>query len=72
MTHDPRSAGYGDEVLLLREGRVVDRTRIADRVNGPARKERGHEDRGRAVLRWLEALDATPGPSAGGPLDGQA
>jgi putative ABC transport system ATP-binding protein len=57
VTHDPRGAAHGDEVVLLRSGTVAARLDVAGRCRGEARSDRGHEARGRAVLRWLEQLD---------------
>jgi putative ABC transport system ATP-binding protein len=47
VTHDPRSAGYGDEVLLLREGKLASTLDLTD------------NKRDGAVLKWLEKLDST-------------
>jgi putative ABC transport system ATP-binding protein len=52
VTHDPRSAAFGDAVVLLRDGRLEDRIDLDGGVPGDA-------DRARAVLRWLEG---TPAP----------
>ena len=59
VTHDPRSAGYADDVLLLRDGQVRGALDVTTRCRGAARIDRTHEGRTRAVLRWLEDLDAT-------------
>jgi putative ABC transport system ATP-binding protein len=59
VTHDPRSAGYADRVLLLRDGQVCGDLEVTARCRGAARTERTHEGRTKAVLRWLEDLDAT-------------
>jgi putative ABC transport system ATP-binding protein len=59
VTHDPRSAAHGDEVLLLRDGQVADRLAVATKARGAARTERSHPSRSRSVFRWLEGLDAT-------------
>ena len=59
VTHDPRSAGYADRVLLLRDGQVRGELDVTARCRGGARTDRTHEGRTRAVLRWLEDLDAT-------------
>ena len=58
VTHDPRSAAHGDEVLLLRDGAIAGRMELVQRCRGLARTDRAHEGRARAVLRWLEQLDA--------------
>jgi len=59
VTHDPRSAGYADRVLLLRDGQVRGDLDVTSRCRGTARTDRTHEGRTKAVLRWLEDLDAT-------------
>ena len=59
VTHDPRSAGYADQVLLLRDGQLRGDLDVAARCRGAARTDRSHEGRTKAVLRWLEDLDAT-------------
>jgi putative ABC transport system ATP-binding protein len=59
VTHDPRSAGYADRVLLLRDGRVCGDLDVTARCRGAARTDPTHEGRTKAVLRWLEDLDAT-------------
>jgi putative ABC transport system ATP-binding protein len=59
VTHDPRSAAHGDDVLLLRDGRVADRLSVATKARGAARTDRSHPSRSRSVFRWLEDLDAT-------------
>ena len=47
VTHDPRSAAYGDAVVMLRDGRLEDRLELNTTIPG-------HPDRARSVLRWLE------------------
>ncbi len=59
VTHDPRSAAHADAVCLLRDGRMVASLDVTRRCRGAARTDRAHEGRSRAVLRWLEELDAT-------------
>ena len=59
VTHDPRSAGHADEVLLLRDGQVRGELDVTRGCRGVARTDRTHEGRTRCVLRWLEELDAT-------------
>ncbi len=59
VTHDPRSAGHADHVLLLRDGQVRGDLDVTGRCRGAARTDRTHEGRTKAVLRWLEELDAT-------------
>ena len=60
VTHDPRSAGFGDEVLLLRDGKRRQHAR-PDTASSPgtAKTRRDHDSRPRAVLKWLEKLDGT-------------
>ena len=62
VTHDPRGAAHGDEVLLLRDGKLADRLDVNAQCRGQARTDRTHEGRSRAVLRWLEDLDAGAAP----------
>ncbi len=59
VTHDPRSAGFADEVLLLREGTVASQLDVSKACRGAAKTERNHESRSLAVLKWLESLDST-------------
>lgn len=59
VTHDPRSAGHADEVLLLRDGQVRGELDVTRRCRGAARTDRTHDGHTKAVLRWLEDLDAT-------------
>ena len=59
VTHDPRSAGYADEVLLLRDGSVAGQLDVTKACRGAARTTRDHDGRAVAVLRWLESLDST-------------
>ena len=40
VTHDPRSAGYADEVLLLRDGQVRGSLDVTARCRGAARTDR--------------------------------
>jgi putative ABC transport system ATP-binding protein len=58
VTHDPRSAGYGDEVLLLRDGQLASTLDLTD-GRGKATQARDHASRPGAVLKWLEKLDST-------------
>jgi putative ABC transport system ATP-binding protein len=54
VTHDPRSAAYGDEVLLLRDGQLASTLDLTDgRGAQDAAKRSGN------VLKWLEKLDGT-------------
>ena len=54
VTHDPRSAAYGDDVVLLRAGSVAGHLNLAQRCRGEARTNPAHPARSRTVLRWLE------------------
>jgi putative ABC transport system ATP-binding protein len=54
VTHDPRSAGYGDEVLLLRDGKLASTLDLTD-----SKSARDHANRSGNVLKWLEKLDGT-------------
>jgi ABC-type lipoprotein export system ATPase subunit len=54
VTHDPRSAAYGDAVVLLRAGRVAGRLDLAQKCRGEAKSDPAHPTRPRTVLRWLE------------------
>jgi ABC-type lipoprotein export system ATPase subunit len=53
VTHDPRSAAYGDEVLLLRDGQLASTLDLRDG------KKVDHANRSGNVLKWLEKLDGT-------------
>jgi putative ABC transport system ATP-binding protein len=57
VTHDPRSAGFADEVLLLRDGTLASRLDVVRSTRGAAKTTRDHDGRPRAVLQWLESLD---------------
>jgi putative ABC transport system ATP-binding protein len=59
VTHDPRTAGYAEQVHLLRDGAVHASLDVASRCEGAARTDQTHEERSRVVLRWLEERDAT-------------
>jgi putative ABC transport system ATP-binding protein len=48
VTHDPRAAAVGDEVVMLRDGAVAGHLALGATTG---------EDRTQQVLRWLEALD---------------
>jgi putative ABC transport system ATP-binding protein len=59
VTHDPRAAAYGDEVVYLEDGRVrsrIDLSRRGARSSGNG--ARGGEARAQAVLAWLSKLGA--------------
>ena len=64
VTHDPRAAAYGDEVIYLEDGRIrsrIDlRTTKARGRSGAASTDgaKGGEARAQAVLAWLQELDA--------------
>jgi putative ABC transport system ATP-binding protein len=64
VTHDPRAAAYGDEVIYLEDGKIrsrIDLTRPS-RSKRPTRTSRdgtrGGERRAQAVLTWLQELGA--------------
>jgi putative ABC transport system ATP-binding protein len=59
VTHDPRSAGFADEVLLLRDGTVASSLDVTKTARGAAKTTRDHDSRPVAVLRWLESQDST-------------
>ena len=75
VTHDPRSAAHGEEVLLLRGGSMAGPLVLSTRCRDAARIDRSHEARSRAVLRWLEqqeqlddaAVPRDPGTRVQGP-----
>jgi putative ABC transport system ATP-binding protein len=57
VTHDPRAAAFGDEVIYLEDGRV--RSRIdPGRTRAGRDGARGGERRAQAVLAWLQKLGA--------------
>lgn len=65
VTHDPRAAAYGDEVIYLEDGRIRSRIdlgrtrRTTARAGSPSRDgTKGGEARARAVLSWLQKLGA--------------
>ncbi|MEQ1787863.1 MAG: ABC transporter ATP-binding protein [Acidimicrobiales bacterium] len=70
VTHDPRSAGYAQDVHLLRDGSVRGQLDVASRCHGDARTDPTHEERSRVVLRWLEELDLAGmgGPARRAPM----
>ena len=62
VTHDPRAAGWADQVLLLRDGSVAGDIDLGPKVRSQAaRRDRSHPARARAVLRWLEGFDEQDG-----------
>jgi putative ABC transport system ATP-binding protein len=54
VTHDARSAGYGNEVLLLRDGQLASTLDLTD-----GKKASVEVNRSGDVLKWLEKLDGT-------------
>lgn len=61
VTHDPRAAAYGDEVIYLEDGRVRSRIDLSKRPAAGARSRNGAgggEARAQAVLAWLQKLGA--------------
>lgn len=70
VTHDPRAAAYGDEVIYLEDGRIrsrIDLSKTRASSDGAPRRSakrggadglRGGEARARAVLSWLQKLGA--------------
>ena len=60
VTHDARSAGYGDSVLLLRDGNLVSTLDLTDTARrSRAKKPLDDAARSGTVLKWLEQLDST-------------
>jgi len=49
VTHDARAAAYGDEVVLLTDGRISDRLDL---------QSKGGDERAQAVIAWLAAAGA--------------
>ena len=49
VTHDARAAAFGDEVILLQDGRLTERLDL---------QSTGGDDRAQAVLAWLQAAGA--------------
>jgi putative ABC transport system ATP-binding protein len=63
VTHDPRAAAYGDEVVYLEDGKVrsrIDLTKLRGSTRARASSDgaRGGEARAKAVLAWLQELGA--------------
>jgi putative ABC transport system ATP-binding protein len=64
VTHDPRAAAFGDEVIYLEDGQIRSRidltkTRARGRTGrASADGIRGGEQRAQAVLAWLQELGA--------------
>jgi putative ABC transport system ATP-binding protein len=55
VTHDPRSAAFGDEVLLLRDGSMAKQLELNGKARGRTKAAADHDARQRKVLKWLEA-----------------
>jgi putative ABC transport system ATP-binding protein len=67
VTHDPRAAAFGDEVIYLEDGQIRSRIDLTKRRTGRAPSARakassdgtrGGEQRAQAVLAWLQELGA--------------
>ena len=61
VTHDPRAAAYGDEVIYLEDGRIRSRIDLSKRPAAGSRARNGSgggEARAQAVLAWLQKLGA--------------
>jgi putative ABC transport system ATP-binding protein len=66
VTHDPRAAAFGDEVIYLEDGRIRSRIDLSQKdksrttkTGAPSRDgTRGGEQRAQAVLAWLQKLGA--------------
>jgi putative ABC transport system ATP-binding protein len=61
VTHDPRAAAYGDEVIYLEDGRIRSRIDLSKRPAAGSRSRNGSgggEARAQAVLAWLQKLGA--------------
>jgi len=52
VTHDPRAASFGDEIIYLRDGS------IAERFDPSSVKRKRGEDRAQSVLAWLQTVEA--------------
>jgi putative ABC transport system ATP-binding protein len=59
VTHDARSAGFGDEVLLLRDGKLASTLDLTDGARKAAPRRTTDGNRSGEVLKWLEQLDGT-------------
>jgi putative ABC transport system ATP-binding protein len=61
VTHDPRAAAYGDDVIFLEDGRITSELNLS-RKQWPRRSASGGaiggEARAQAVLNWLQKLGA--------------
>ena len=61
VTHDPRAAAYGDEVIYLEDGQIRSRIDLSKRPAAGSRSRNGAgggEARAQAVLAWLQKLGA--------------
>ena len=62
VTHDPRAAAYGDEVIYLEDGRIRSRIDLSKKRSAAGARSRngsgGGEARAQAVLAWLQKLGA--------------
>jgi putative ABC transport system ATP-binding protein len=61
VTHDPRAAAYGDEVIYLEDGQIRSRIDLSKRPAAGSRSRNGSgggEARAQAVLAWLQKLGA--------------
>jgi len=63
VTHDPRAAAYGDEVIYLEDGQIRSRIDLTKRSSGRTGRAstdgaKGGEARAQAVLAWLQKLGA--------------
>ncbi len=47
VTHDPRIAAYADRIIFLKDGRIVDETRLSGE---------GNDQEAQALRRWMEAF----------------
>lgn len=47
VTHDPRIAAYADRIVFLKDGRIVDETRLSGK---------GNDQETQALRRWIEAF----------------
>jgi len=57
VTHDPRAAAFGDEVIYLEDGKIRSRIDLSAR-RASRDGSRGGEQRAQAVLAWLQKLGA--------------
>jgi putative ABC transport system ATP-binding protein len=57
VTHDPRAAAYGDEVIYLEDGQIRSTIELTKR-RAASNGTKGGEARAQAVLAWLQELGA--------------